>query len=97
MLKGLFEETISAFEERMELRRKMLKATGVKVKKRRVDKDLENRIRESIITCHECNSSDTCHSWLEHAQEGAVPPHFCPNHDLILQLKEEGHTQKVVK
>ena len=60
MTSSLFETTIGAFEERMALRRKMLSVTGVKLPKRRIPKDVEDEIRNSIINCYECKSGDTC-------------------------------------
>lgn len=84
MTSSLFEATICAFEERMALRRKMLKVTGVKLSKRCQSQDAEGKIRDSIINCYECKSGETCVRWLATAADGVEPPEFCPNRDIIL-------------
>lgn len=90
MAENLFETTIGAFEERMALRRKMLSLTGVQFPKRRIPKDVEDQIRDSIINCYECESGETCALWQLSAADGTAPPDFCPNHDTILRLKSMG-------
>lgn len=97
MKKSNFEKTIGAFEDRMALRRKMLKATGVRVKAGRLPKETEDQIRDTIINCHECTSAETCQAWLATAEEGVQPPEFCPNHEKIIRLKEMGYRKKSVK
>ena len=90
-----FEETVRAFEERMALRRKMLKVTGVKLKTKRVPKDVEDMIRDSIFACNDCTSEDACRHWLDTAPEGEPPPAFCPNKETLEKLKArsvEGET-----
>ena len=94
MTTSLFETTIGAFEKRMALRRKMLNVTGVTLPKRRIPKDVEDKIRDTIINCYECKSGETCASWLATADDGVPPPAFCPNRDTILRLKADGYTQE---
>jgi hypothetical protein len=97
MAKSIFETTIGAFEDRMMLRRRMLKVTGVEMKKRRIPEVIEDEIRDSIINCYECKSGDACMTWLEKAEKGAPPPEFCPNRDTILRIKSMGHTDEIEK
>jgi hypothetical protein len=97
MTSSLIETTIGAFEERMALRRKMLNVTGVRLSKRRLSQDVEDKIRDSIINCYECKSGDTCTSWLAAVADEVPPPEFCPNRDTILRLKADGYSKVPVK
>ena len=94
MRTSLMEETLAAFEKRMEMRRQMMKATGVRLGKSDMTPDMENRVRDSILKCHGCVNSDTCEKWLQFADHDAHPPAFCPNSDFLLQLRAEGHVPK---
>ena len=86
MTKSNFETTIKAFEDRMAQRRRMLKVAGVHLTQRQVLEDVDGKIKDSILKCHECSNGDVCMTWLETAVEGALPPEFCPNHDTFLGL-----------
>jgi hypothetical protein len=91
MSSSLLEKTIQAFEERMALRRRMLRLAGVALPGRNIPESIEEEIRESIFKCNDCGSGTECAAWLAAAKPGTPPAAFCPNRDAILRLKAEGY------
>lgn len=82
------ETTIGAFEKRMALRRRMLRITGVEMLHSPTTPNQENLIRYSVENCMECKSADYCAVWLEAVDEGVDPPDFCPNAEMMRELKK---------
>ena len=90
----VLEKTILDFEKRMSMRRKMMSVGGVVLKKsRRVPKEVEDLIRESIVNCHRCRSVAECEAWLQTASGGEAVPDFCPNLETLARFKAMGHSK----
>ncbi len=82
------ETVAGAFEQRMEKRRRMLKATGAELPVDSPIRDLLDAFPQSVINCYSCESDDLCLTWLDENETAKSPPDFCPNRDLILALLE---------
>lgn len=79
------ETTLGAFEERMAMRRRMMAVTGASIRKKTMA-SLEDKMRESVTRCHDCENGDYCRVWLEAVDPGVTPPDFCPNAGLNREL-----------
>ncbi len=66
------------FDDRMALRRQMMKALGV-VLPRRVDGAAQALIRETLTTCVTCNRAQDCRAWLGTVETAEKAPEFCQN------------------
>ena len=97
MSSSLLETTIEAFEERMALRRRMLRLAGVTLPSRNIPENIEDEIRDSIFKCDDCASGEECAACLAAAKPGTPPAAFCPNRDAILRLKAEGYASEAAK
>ncbi|MEO0938069.1 MAG: DUF6455 family protein [Pseudomonadota bacterium] len=86
-MRNIPETTIEAFEARMALRRKMFRRTGVQMPRSNGTPDQENLIKQSVVRCVACQAADACAVWLDAAHPDAAPPAFCPNADMLQDLK----------
>lgn len=82
------ETVAGAFEQRMEKRRRMLKATGAELAEDSPIRDLLDAFPQSVINCYSCENDDLCLTWLDKNETAETPPDFCPNRDLILAILE---------
>jgi len=78
------------FEQRMEKRRRMFKATGVNLSGDSNFKDLQDAFPQSVINYYSCENDDVCLAWLDTNEAAKKPPDFCPNRDLIMELLKLG-------
>lgn len=82
------ETVAGAFEQRMEKRRRMMKALGVKLSEDAPVRGVLDAFPQSVINCYSCESDDVCLTWLDKNETAGTPPDFCPNRDLILAILE---------
>ncbi len=75
------------FDDRMALRRKVMKALGVKLP-RRVDGAAQEVIRETLIACVTCGRAQDCRAWLGTVEAAAEAPAFCPNRERFEAMLE---------
>ncbi len=87
MTNELLETTMRAFEDRMAMRRKMLKLTGVTNCGISGSQKLEDLQRESVENCVNCKEAEACKLWLIAADSGVDAPDFCPNAQAIREFK----------
>ncbi|MEM0948872.1 MAG: DUF6455 family protein [Pseudomonadota bacterium] len=81
----LYQDWLDRFEARLSLRRRAMKALGVALPAR-PDKDTQEILRQTLITCTTCDHARPCAAWLELGDTFAGPPAFCPNRDRYLRL-----------
>lgn len=87
MIKNKLETTIGAFEERMELRRRMLEASGVLLPDGELGDALYAENCESVVACYECRDAEGCEIWLNARKTGQAPPLFCNSRGNILRMR----------
>lgn len=78
---GLFRRIM----DRGELMGSMFQRTGADVTGLD-DNRAETVVRAAMCRCLACRSEDACRAFLEQAPEGAEPPAFCRNAELLRSL-----------
>jgi Family of unknown function (DUF6455) len=70
---------------RLELRRRMMRALGIRVP-HSLTYDEQEQVRETISACSSCNHTDACSEWLTGEPTAGAAPEFCPNRQLFQKL-----------
>lgn len=83
-----YRDWLHRFDINLALRRRMMRALGIKTPRHLTDLQREE-IRETMIRCTECKKTSSCMAWLEHGDQKDAPPEFCPNHDLFKRMQQE--------
>ena len=75
-------QTLVRFEDRLKLRRRMLRRLGVRLPRHLTPQEQET-VRETIIRCVNCDHTGACSAWLNREDAPAEPPAYCPNRDIF--------------
>lgn len=87
MTKNKLETTIGAFEKRMDLRHRMLEATGVYLPDGDLDDALYAEDCKSVVDCYECSHAEVCEIWLKAKRTRQDPPDFCNTRSTIQRMR----------
>ena len=74
------------FDERMKIRREVLKALGIALPKN-INAHMREEIRRSIINCVNCDRTGSCLDWLRANETNSGLPDSCPNKEVFQFLK----------
>lgn len=76
------------FDERMDIRRKVMDILGIALPKK-IDKETQEEIKQSMIGCATCTHIRSCAAWVGRGDGSDGPPTFCPNRATFLRLMNE--------
>ena len=82
MQQTVYSNWLKRFDQRLEIRRRVMEALGIRVP-RRISTETREMLRRTMINCATCENVKSCLDWLERADFSAGSSAFCANRDLF--------------